>query len=180
MGQLCCKSKKSDWREAKKDESNGDGTLHVMFNRFDKDRKGYISKDDLQKMMRDDKTHFQGKDANHISKFVVVIGLKEKDRYFQERLSSAACWCPSRALMKPFFFMRLPVFLIKISVEKYGTDDKMTISAFELWWKSTYTTYSDDGLSKMVEEAENAPSPLDTIPELPDVPLNSNIAVSRS
>lgn len=45
------------------------GTLRVMFHRFDKDNKGFISTLDLQKMMRDDKTHFQGKDANHISKF---------------------------------------------------------------------------------------------------------------
>ncbi|GAX17751.1 hypothetical protein FisN_24Hh183 [Fistulifera solaris] len=130
MGQTCCKTKESDWREAKKDEG-GDSTLRVMFNRFDKDRKGYISKDDLQKMMRDDKTHFQGKDANHI-------------------------------------------------MEKYGTGDKMNFSAFELWWKSTYTTYSDDALSRMVEEVEASPSLLDPIPELPDVPHNSNIVVSRS
>ena len=78
--------------------------------------------------------------------------------------------------------LRLQTYVFFFSpVEKYGTDDKMTISAFELWWKSTYTTYSDDGLSRMVDEIENAPSPLlDTIPELPDVPHNSNIAVSRS
>ena len=73
MGQTCCKTKESAWRETKKDENKGDSTLHVMFNRFDKDRKGYISKDDLQKMMRDDKTHFQGKDANHISKSAIAI-----------------------------------------------------------------------------------------------------------
>lgn len=66
------------------------------------------------------------------------------------------------------------------SVEKYGTDDKMNLSAFELWWKSTYTTYNEDALSKMVDEIENTPSLLDTIPETPDVPHNSNIAVSRS
>ncbi len=56
----------------------------------------------------------------------------------------------------------------------------MNFSDFELWWKSTYTTYSDDALSKMVEEVETSPSLLDPIPELPDVPHNSNIAVSRS
>jgi hypothetical protein len=65
-------------------------------------------------------------------------------------------------------------------VEKYGTGDKMNFSAFELWWKSTYTTYSDDALSRMVEEVEASPSLLDPIPELPDVPHNSNIVVSRS
>lgn len=40
--------------------------LRVMFNRFDKDGSGYISRENLQKMMHDDKTHFQGNDVDHI------------------------------------------------------------------------------------------------------------------
>jgi ABC-type histidine transport system ATPase subunit len=42
------------------------GTLVVMFRRLDKDNKGYISIKDLKVMMKDDKTHFQGRDAEHI------------------------------------------------------------------------------------------------------------------
>mmetsp|Transcript_31558 Transcript_31558/g.65922 ORF Transcript_31558/g.65922 Transcript_31558/m.65922 type:complete len:126 (+) Transcript_31558:142-519(+) len=42
------------------------GTLGVMFNRFDKEKKGYISLKNLEEMMKDDKMHFQGKDADHI------------------------------------------------------------------------------------------------------------------
>lgn len=37
-----------------------------MFARFDKENKGYISRRDLQSMMKDDKTHFQGRDVDHI------------------------------------------------------------------------------------------------------------------
>ena len=64
MGAACCKSAAND---AAGGEESG-GTLGVMFNRFDRDKKGYISTEDLHRMMKDDKTHFQGKDANHISK----------------------------------------------------------------------------------------------------------------
>ena len=42
------------------------GTLGVIYSRFDKEKKGYISRRDLQSMMKDDKTHFQGKDVDHI------------------------------------------------------------------------------------------------------------------
>ena len=67
MGAACGKSSDS---AAMGEGAKVGGTLGVMFDRFDKDKKGYISTDDLQNMMRDDKTHFQGKDANHISKFL--------------------------------------------------------------------------------------------------------------
>lgn len=42
------------------------GTIGVMFDRFDKERKGFISLKNLKDMMKDDKTHFQGRDADHI------------------------------------------------------------------------------------------------------------------
>ena len=37
-----------------------------MFNRLDKEKKGFISMKNLEDLMRDDKTYFQGKDASHI------------------------------------------------------------------------------------------------------------------
>ena len=69
MGATCCKS--ADGNGAGIHESGG--TLGYMFKRFDKDNKGYISTEDLQGVMKDDKTHFQGKDANHISKFCLRV-----------------------------------------------------------------------------------------------------------
>lgn len=44
----------------------GGGTLLVMFNRVDKEKKGYISEKNLRDLMRDEKTYFQGKDSQHI------------------------------------------------------------------------------------------------------------------
>jgi hypothetical protein len=79
------------------------------------------------------------------------------------------------------------------AVEKYGTDGKMTFPNFELWWNSTYTTYNDDALARIVEEvksdttngggeqsASNNTTMMEPIPELPEVPHNSNVAISRS
>jgi hypothetical protein len=110
------------------------GVIGVMFKRIDKEKKGYISEKNLEDMMRDDKTHFQGKDADHI-------------------------------------------------MQKYGSDGKMSFVDFQTWWNSTYTTYNDDALGKIVEdvEAENSlEQHMEPIPELPEVPHNSNVAVSRS
>lgn len=42
------------------------GTIGVMFRRIDKEGKGYIDMKNLEQLMHDDKTHFQGKDASHI------------------------------------------------------------------------------------------------------------------
>lgn len=42
------------------------GTVGVMFKRIDKDNKGYIDIDDLEKLMQEDKNYFQGKGASHI------------------------------------------------------------------------------------------------------------------
>jgi hypothetical protein len=42
------------------------GTLGVMFKRFDKHGKGFISRDDLKRVMADDKTHFGGNDVDRI------------------------------------------------------------------------------------------------------------------
>lgn len=64
MGAACCKPADSNVD----DVEQAGGTLRVMFNRFDKDKKGFISMEDLQHMMKDDKTHFKGKDSSHISK----------------------------------------------------------------------------------------------------------------
>ena len=74
-------------------------------------------------------------------------------------------------------------------MEKYGTDGQMSFSNFELWWKSTYTTYNEDALARIVEEVndeqqqqDNANQQMESIPELPDfeAPHNSNVAISRS
>ncbi|EEC48013.1 predicted protein [Phaeodactylum tricornutum CCAP 1055/1] len=124
MGAACGKSAGA---EVEQEES----TLSVMFKRIDKDNKGYISPTDLKEMMKDDKTHFQGKDADHI-------------------------------------------------MAKYGTDNKMNVAEFRQWWNSTYTTYNDDALGKIVEEVNEEISPLEAIPELPEIPHNSNVAISRS
>jgi len=110
------------------------GTLGVMFRRLDKDRKGYISKQNLQDLMKDDKTHFQGKDVDHI-------------------------------------------------LEKYGTEGKLSFEQFKMWWNSTYTTYNDDdALQRLVDEVqeEQNSTHMEAIPELPEIPHNSNVAISRS
>jgi len=62
MGAACCKS---DGTEMTKSQSHKN-TLQVMFDRIDKEKKGYISTKNLEDLMRDDKTYFQGKDAEHI------------------------------------------------------------------------------------------------------------------
>jgi Ca2+-binding EF-hand superfamily protein len=68
MGAICGKASSSAGNGQGAEEG---GTLRVMYSRIDKDKKGYISKEDLQHMMRDDKTH--GKDANHISKSFITV-----------------------------------------------------------------------------------------------------------
>lgn len=60
MGASCCKS-------AELDATPPGGTLTVMFNRIDKDGKGFIDLRDLQALMKDDfKAYFQGRGAEHI------------------------------------------------------------------------------------------------------------------
>lgn len=86
-----------------------------------------------------------------------------------------------------FLSMLRQQFSIYFLVEKYGTDGKMTFTNFELWWNSTYTTYNDDALSRIVEEVKgegmensaHAALSMEPIPE-GEVPLKSNLAVSRS
>ena len=67
----------------------------------------------------------------------------------------------------------------------------MTFTNFELWWNSTYTTYNDDALSRIVEEVkgegglENSAHPsmiasMDPIPETGEAPLKESLAVQRS
>ena len=73
-------------------------------------------------------------------------------------------------------------------MEKYGTDGKMTFTNFELWWNSTYTTYNDDALSRIVEEVKGEGGlassshaiSMDPIPETGEAPLKPNLAMSRS
>ncbi|KAL7579501.1 hypothetical protein ACA910_007878 [Epithemia clementina (nom. ined.)] len=76
MGSLCFKQAKAP----KAPEQSG-GTLGVMFARFDKESKGYISRQDLQSMMKDDKTHFQGRDAEHIMNKYGTDGKMDFDQF---------------------------------------------------------------------------------------------------
>ena len=65
MGGACSKS--DDAVDSAPEGPNAKyGTVGVMFDRFDKERKGFISLKNLKDMMKDDKTHFQGRDADHI------------------------------------------------------------------------------------------------------------------
>ena len=70
MGAACCKqSLETTTATATQASRNVDarsGTLQALFERMDKDKTGYISTKNLQDMMRDDKTYFQGKDAAYI------------------------------------------------------------------------------------------------------------------
>ena len=59
------------------------GTVGVMFDRFDKERKGYISLKNLKDMMKDDKTHFQGRDADHIMNKYGTDGKMSLDEFKQ-------------------------------------------------------------------------------------------------
>jgi Ca2+-binding EF-hand superfamily protein len=57
-------------QSARNVEPEEDNILRVMFKKFDKEGKGYISRENLEKMMKDDKTHIKGNDVDHIlSKF---------------------------------------------------------------------------------------------------------------
>jgi hypothetical protein len=126
-------------------ESSG-GTLKVMFDRIDKEKKGHISRKNLHAMMMDDKTHFQGSDVDRI-------------------------------------------------LAKYGSNDQMSFMEFKSWWNSTYTTYGDNDLERIVDEVDEEEAAaaaqhqhMDTLAENDDdgpipLPKNqhiSNVAVSRS
>ena len=66
-------------------------------------------------------------------------------------------------------------------MEKFGNDGRMSLDNFSAWWGSTYTTYNDDHMARLVEDAqEENEQQLNVIPELPEIPHNSNVAVSRS
>jgi len=132
MGALNCKSADGAGAGGRKKDDEEGGTLGVMFRRIDKEGKGYIDLNNLEQLMKDDKTYFKGNTATHI-------------------------------------------------MEKFGNDGQMTLDNFSAWWGSTYTTYSDDHMARLVEDAqEENEQHLDVIPELPEVPHNSNVAVSRS
>ena len=66
MGAACSKSDDDVVGSLPEGPNARHGTVGVMFDRFDKERKGYISLKNLKDMMKDDKTHFQGRDADHI------------------------------------------------------------------------------------------------------------------
>jgi Ca2+-binding EF-hand superfamily protein len=120
--------------QSKNNVENGDDNMvHTMFKKFDKEGKGYISRENLQKMMTGDTTTIQRDHVDH-------------------------------------------------TMTKFGTDDKMSLEQFELWWGSTYTTYNDDAaLQKMVDEVNEEQSHLPQISEMDELaPHNSNVAVSRS
>jgi Ca2+-binding EF-hand superfamily protein len=70
------------------------GPLYSMFQRIDKEGKGYINHNNLDELMKNDKSFFAGKGPTYI-------------------------------------------------LEKYGTDGKMTLEQFVVWWNSTYTSYND-------------------------------------
>jgi len=136
MGASCCKTADGMGSGSGNENDGGGGTLGVMFRRIDKEGKGYIDLQNLEQLMKDDKTYFKGGSASHI-------------------------------------------------LEKYGNDGKMSMDNFTAWWGSTYTTYNDDHMARLVEEAQEENEaennlPLDVIPELPEVPHNSNVAISRS
>ena len=66
MGAACSKSDDAADSTPEGPHAAKYGTVGVMFDRFDKERKGFISLKNLKDMMKDDKTHFQGRDADHI------------------------------------------------------------------------------------------------------------------
>jgi len=65
MGSLCCKNANGQ-ANATAGAGEEQGLTKTMFDRFDKENKGYISIQDLQHAMKDQKAHFQGKDSKHI------------------------------------------------------------------------------------------------------------------
>lgn len=68
-------------------------------------------------------------------------------------------------------------------MEKYGTDGRMEIEHFTTWWNSTYTSYNEDALAQIVEDAQAdniLEQHMEPFPVHPIVPHNSDVAVSRS
>lgn len=63
MGASCCKASGTGGLSS---TDTHKGTLHIMFDRIDKEKKGFISMKNLEDLMRDDKTYFKGKDTSHI------------------------------------------------------------------------------------------------------------------
>ena len=82
MGAACSKS--DDVVDSTPEGPNAQhGTVGVMFDRFDKERKGYISLKNLYDMMKDDKTHFKGRDADHIMNKYGTDGKMNLDEFKQ-------------------------------------------------------------------------------------------------
>lgn len=67
-------------------------------------------------------------------------------------------------------------------IEKYGIDGKMEMEQFTTWWNSTYTSYNEDALAQLVDDAqtEDAVEHVGSMPKRPYGPHNSDVAVSRS
>ena len=76
---------------------------------------------------------------------------------------------------KSFFAGKGPAYII----EKYGTDQKMTLEQFVLWWNSTYTSYNDETIDQIVQDVRIQQSKQRTI-VTPNVPKKFDLAVSRS
>ena len=81
MGAACSKS--DDVAATPEGPNAKFGTVGVMFDRFDKERKGYISLKNLKDMMKDDKTHFKGRDADHIMNKYGTEGKMNLDQFKQ-------------------------------------------------------------------------------------------------
>ena len=131
MGACCCKTAKlensSIYNVA---QSKVGGPIHSMFQRIDKEGKGYINKNNLEDIMKNDKSFFAGKGPSYI-------------------------------------------------LEKYGTDGKMTLEQFVVWWNSTYTTYNDETIEQIVQEAKKEQQNNQSS-STPKMPKKFDLAVTRS
>jgi hypothetical protein len=83
MGAACCKSDGADTSTSSagaaaahhRRSAGGSGNVgsppeqdavRVIFDRLDKEKKGYLNEKNLQDLLRDERSFFQGKDATHI------------------------------------------------------------------------------------------------------------------
>ena len=77
---------------------------------------------------------------------------------------------------KSFFAGKGPSYIL----EKYGTDDKMTLEQFVQWWNSTYTTYDDEVIEQIVQDAKKEQSHQQLSSASPKMPKKFELAVTRS
>jgi hypothetical protein len=74
---------------------------------------------------------------------------------------------------KTFFAEKGPTYIL----DKYGTDGKMTMDQFTMWWSSTYTTYNDDTVAEIVHGAQMETN---ANPIVPRRPQDFNVSITRS